>query len=129
MDRNHPFLLVLMITLFGIAIAAAIWIFGHRNIQVRRDVIVSGIQHIAADAFQYRLRPAAMGGGGGTYQNYSIPAKLRESDVAVYHILPVPSPDSLVIVATARRNVGVVTAGVDRDGVLTIISLTGELSY
>lgn len=129
MDRKQTFLLVLMITLFGIAVAGAIWIFGQRNIQVRRDTIISGIQHVAADAFQYRLRPSTMGGGGGSYARYSIPAKLRESELAAYEIARESSPDTLVILATGAHGIGTITGGVDANGAVTILRLTGELSY
>jgi hypothetical protein len=129
MDRKHPFLLVLMITLFGIAVAAAIWTFGERNIQARRDAIISGIQHVAADAFQYRLRPATMGGGGGTYARYSIPLKLRQSDLATYEVGQASSSDTLYILATGAHQIGTITAGVDANGAVTILELTGELSY
>lgn len=129
MDRKHPFFLVLMITLFGIAVAGAIWIFGQRNIQVRRDAIISGIQHIAADAFQYRLRPSTMGGGGGSYAKYSIPVKLRSSDVATYELRPESSADNLIILATGAHRIGTITADVDAAGALTILRLSGDLSY
>jgi hypothetical protein len=129
MDRKHPFFLVLMITLFGIAIAGAIWIFGQRNIQVRRDAIISGIQHIAADAFQYRLRPSTMGGGGGSYARYSIPLKLRTSDVATYEVGAESSAERLIILATGAHRIGTITASLDSTGAVAILNLTDELSY
>jgi hypothetical protein len=129
MEGKHPFLLVLMIALFGIAVAGAIWIFGERNIQMRRDAIISGVQYVAADAFQYRRRPATMGGGGGTYERYSIPMKLRRSDLATYEVGQASSPDTLYILATGAHQIGTITAGVDANGAVTILELTGELSY
>jgi hypothetical protein len=128
-DRKNPFFLVLTITLFGIAVAAGVWTLGQRNIQLRRDVMISGIQHIAADALQYRRRPSTMGGGGGSYAGYSIPPGLRENRSAVYQVAAGSSPDTLLILATGPQRIGTITGGVDAAGVLTILTLTGDLSY
>jgi hypothetical protein len=70
-----------------------------------------------------------MGGGGGSYARYSIPSKLRAGDLATYEIAASSSPDTLVIIATAGRGGGTVTAGVDPSGAVTIRSLTGDLAY
>ena len=119
----------MMITLFGIAIAGAIWIFGKRNVEVRRDSIMTEIGGIAADAYQYRLRPATMGGGGGSYARYSIPAKHRLTGFANYTISPTTSADTLYITVTAVQKTGTITATIDPAGILRIVSQTGDLSY
>ena len=128
MDRKQPLLLIMMIVLFGIAIAGAIWIFGQRNIQVRRDGIIADLNGIAADAYQYRLRPASMGGGGGSYARYSIPAKLRSNPLADYEISKTSSSDTLSIIASAAQNLGTITATVHPDGTVRIVIITGEMA-
>jgi hypothetical protein len=129
MEGKHPFFLVLSVTLFAIAVGAAVWVLAERNLQIRRDMMISGIQHIAADAFQYRLRPSTMGGGGGSYTGYAIPLGLRENRGAVYEIAGGSTPDSLLILATGPARIGTITGAVDTAGALTIIRLTGDLSY
>ncbi len=129
MDRKQPLLLILMITLFGIAIAGAIWIFSQRNIQVRRDSILVELQTIAADAIRYRTRPATLGGGGGKFVRYSIPAKLRSTGFAEYEVTPATSPDTIIISAIATQNIGTLTARIEPTGVVRVVSLTGELGY
>jgi len=129
MDRKQPLLLILVITIFGIAIAGAIWVFGRQNIQLRRDSMFADINRIAADAHAYRLRPAPLGGGGGSYARFSIPERLRSNDIAAYAVSPLSSGDTLLITATAKGNLGTITAGVDRDGKVTITLLTGDLAY
>lgn len=129
MDRTQPLLLIVMITLFGIAIAGAIWIFGKRNVEVRRDSIMTEIGGIAADAYQYRLRPATMGGGGGSYARYAIPPKHRLTGFANYSISPTSSADTLFITVTAVQKTGTIIASIDPGGVLRIVSQTGDLSY
>jgi hypothetical protein len=129
MDQKHPILLILMVTLFGIAIAGAIWIFGERDTQIRRDTIISGIQHIAANAVQYRFRPVSMGGGGGSYALYRIPEKLASGELAKFEILKTSSPDTLIILATEVSGIGTVAAGVDPAGAVSILKLTGNLAH
>jgi hypothetical protein len=127
MLRKQPLLLIVMIMVFGVAVAGAIWIFGVRNIQMRRDHIVADINRLAADAFQYRLRPASMGGGGGSYAHYSIPEKLRVTPLAAYEISQTSSPETLIILAVAARDLGTITASVDPGGMVRITARTGEL--
>ena len=44
----------------------------HKN----RDVIIDELNNVAADAYQFYLKPVAMGGGGRSYEHYKIPAKV-----------------------------------------------------
>lgn len=129
MDRKNPLLLIMMITLLGIAIAGAIWTFGQRNVQVRRDAIISHVQHVAADAFQYRLRPRTLGGGGGSYEGYAIPSRLRSTALAQFSVGEASTAQSLVVVARGERGIGDITAGVDSTGAVSILTLTGDLAY
>ena len=41
---------------------------------------------LAADAFQYTQRPAAMGGGDGTYDGYAIPSRYASNENASYSV-------------------------------------------
>ncbi len=42
-----------------------------------RDMMIAGISRVALDAYQYRIKPKAAGGGGGSYVGYSVPEKIR----------------------------------------------------
>ena len=128
MDRKQPLLLIFAIVLFGVAIAGAIWVFGERNVRIRRDAMMADIRHLAADAYQYRLRPASMGGGGGSYRQYAIPAKLLSNALARYLIPPTYPPDTLRIEVTASQNLVTISAGVDPDGRVIIFLITGDLA-
>ena len=39
-----------------------------------RDAILSDLEDLAADAYQYKIRPASMGGGNGSYTGFTINA-------------------------------------------------------
>jgi len=44
----------------------------------RLDAVIADLNKIAANAIQYRKYPTSMGGGGGYYLGYSMPASLSE---------------------------------------------------
>ena len=64
----------------GLNINQAILIFPKvRNVSkeyvnVNRDAIVTDIENLAADAYQFKIRPTSMGGGNGTYVGFTINA-------------------------------------------------------
>ena len=41
-----------------------------------RDAIINDLGNFAAAAYQYRIRPTSMGGGGGSYTGFVIPAPM-----------------------------------------------------
>ncbi|MGA2623727.1 MAG: hypothetical protein ABSF91_07735 [Bacteroidota bacterium] len=40
------------------------------------DAAMNSLDSLADEAYQYKIRPVSMGGGGGSYEGYSIPTKL-----------------------------------------------------
>jgi hypothetical protein len=116
----------MVMVIFGIGIASALWIFGQRNIAVHREEILNDLNHIAAHMYQYRLRPTEMGGGGGTYWGYKIPEKLSLNEVARFSVIAHPSPDTMFIEALSVQNLGTVTAMIDAKGALSGHQFTGE---
>ena len=54
MDKKQPFFLIMVMMIFGVALSSAMWVFSKNNVTSHRDLIVSEISHIAADAFQFR---------------------------------------------------------------------------
>src|SRR5216684_855113 len=56
----------------------------HAMIEACRDAIINHLNNLAADAYQFRIRPATMGGGGGIYTGFTIPRRLASDDNAEY---------------------------------------------
>jgi len=127
MDRNQPLVLILTVLAFGIAVAAAIWVLGTKNIEVYRMGIVNDLTHIASDAYLYRMKPATLGGGGGSYAGYSIPEKMVRTGFGFYEISGSSPGDTLMLLATAAQNLGTVTARVGPTGFLKVVAYTGDL--
>jgi hypothetical protein len=127
MDGKQPLVLIFMVMAFGIAVAAAIWVFGSKNLETYRSGIVNDLTHIASDAYAWRMKPATLGGGGGSYEGYVIPEKMRATGFGIYEISPDSFPDTLFIVATATRMAGSEHARIIATGFMEVVAYHGDL--
>ena len=89
-----------------------------------RDGIINDLFNIGSNAYQYKIRPTTMGGGGGSYLNYSIPKafpdkKISEISVAV-------SPDSIILTAKSKEGLGTIQATMSDKGEFKNFIFTGE---
>src|SRR6266478_2682874 len=90
MGQQQLLLIILGVIIVGIAIAVGISMFSSSSVQANKDAIVNDLNNLAADAYQFRIRPTTMGGGGGAYDNskggtaYVIPKKLQSNSNATY---------------------------------------------
>ncbi|GEM_PF-4141408 len=94
-------------------------------IQANRDAMINDLNNLAANAYQYKIRPTTMGGGGGSYSNFTIPSRIAINDNGSY-ILRAVAPDSVVFMATSQINLGTVTCILDNTGRLHGFEYTGE---
>ena len=62
-----------------------------------RYKVQNDINHVVADAFQYRILPKNAGGGDGSYVGYAIPENLARTDNAEFSATP--SSDKVMLAA------------------------------
>ena len=93
MGQQQLLLIILGVIIVGIAIAVGLSLFSAQSIQANKDAIINDINNIAANAYQFRIRPTSMGGGGGAYntakgaaEDYKIPSKMSSNDNGEYSI-------------------------------------------
>jgi len=67
MGQQQLLLIILGVIIVGVAIAVGISMFSSQSVASNKDAIISDINNLAADAYQFKIRPISMGGGGGTY--------------------------------------------------------------
>ncbi|MBM4168631.1 MAG: hypothetical protein FJ215_05690 [Ignavibacteria bacterium] len=90
MGQQQLLLIILGVIIVGIAIAVGLSMFTAQSVGAQRDAIISDITNLAANAYQHRIRPASMGGGGGVYDNsaggttYVIPSRLVTNENGIY---------------------------------------------
>jgi len=69
MGQQQLLLIILGVIIVGVAIAVGISMFSGQSIQSNKDAILSDLNNLGADAYQFKIRPASMGGGNGAYDN------------------------------------------------------------
>jgi hypothetical protein len=84
MGQQQLLLIILGVIIVGIAIAVGLSLFTANSIQANKDAIINDVNNLAANAYQYRIRTASMGGGNNSYFNYKIPSRLSSNSNATY---------------------------------------------
>ena len=114
------------IIIVGIAIAVGLSLFSAQSVQSNRDAIINDLNNIAAQAYQYRIRPASMGGGQGSYRGFEIPSRMRANENASYELRAITSNLLQFTARSAQNNNNVVTVCIDSNGRLGNWSYEGD---
>ena len=123
MGQQQLLLIILGVIIVGIAIAVGISMFSSGTVQANKDAIINDLNNLAANAYQYRIRPTTMGGGGGGYTGYAIPTKLATNENATYAAGSI-SATSITFTGTSGQGYGTVIAVLDSTGKLGTFSGT-----
>jgi Tfp pilus assembly protein PilE len=86
MGQQQLLLIVLGVIIVGIAIVVGINLFNSNSVSSNRDAVISDLNNIASMAHAYYQKPAASGGGGYSYANYSIPTSMNSDANGTYTI-------------------------------------------
>jgi len=84
MGQQQLLLIILGVIIVGIAIAVGLTMFTAQSVGSNRDALISDMTNLAANAYQYRVSPTTMGGGGGEYSAYVIPPSLTTNENGSY---------------------------------------------
>jgi len=84
MGQQQLLLIILGVIIVGIAIAVGLSMFTAQSVGANRDAIIADLTNLAANAYQHRIRPTTMGGGGGDYSTYTIPPSLASNENGTY---------------------------------------------
>ena len=125
MGQQQLLLIILGVIIVGIAIAVGLSLFSAQSIQSNRDAIINDLNNLAAQAYQYRIRPSSMGGGQGKYDSFTIPSKMSANENAKY--AATVTTDAITVVATSAQNTtNTVTVKIDSDGKLGSWTYAGD---
>jgi hypothetical protein len=125
MGQQQLLLIILGVIIVGIAIAVGLSLFTAQGIQSNRDAIINDLNNLAAQAYQYRIRPMSMGGGQGDYSSFVIPTKMRTNENATYG--STPSQNSIAFTAVSAQNpTNIVNVTIDSFGRLSGWSYSGD---
>jgi hypothetical protein len=127
MGQQQLLLIILGVIIVGIAIAVGISMFSSGSVQANRDGIVNDLNNLAANAYQFKIRPTTMGGGGGTYtggSGYAIPTKLASNENGTF--TRSNAAQAVTFVGTSGAGYGTVTAVCDSTGRLGSFTYSGQ---
>lgn len=118
LGQQQLLLIILGVIIVGIAIGLGITLFSAQSVVANRDAIVNDLNHLAAFAYQYRVRVRSMGGGQGDYTSFSIPTKMRTNEDATYTLADVQTNSVKFLAVSADYPSNTVQVTVDSDGKL-----------
>ncbi len=120
MGQQQLLLIILGVIIVGIAIAVGLSMFTAQSVGANRDAIISDLTNLAANAYQYRIRPTTMGGGGGSYVGYGIPPSLASNENGAYALNGAPTATAVSYTGTsAQYSTDTVTGTYGADGKLS----------
>lgn len=120
------FVSVFAIIVIGIAIAVGLSLFSAQSVQSNRDAMINDMNNIAAQAYQYRIRPSSMGGGQNSYFGFELPSKMRRNENAAYEAEVVTSNRIKLTATSIQNDANRITVFLDSDGKLYDWSYTGD---
>jgi hypothetical protein len=103
MGQQQLLLIILGVIIVGIAIAVGISQFGAQSTQANKDGVTSSVVNAGANAYQFKIRPTTMGGGGGSYVGYILPSKMASDDNGTYAASGASST-AIILTGTSTMN-------------------------
>ena len=90
-----------------------------------KDCIINDLGNLDATAYQYRIRPTSMGGGGGSYTGFVIPGRMSRNENGVYTATVIHADTIQFYAKWVVDSTSTITARVDADGRLSRWTYTG----
>jgi hypothetical protein len=100
MGQQQLLLIILGVIIVGIAIAVGLQLFQSGSIGANSDGVINDCMNIAAHADQFRIRPLAMGGGGGDFTNYQLPVRMATTGNGTYTVTATATTVTIVGTST-----------------------------
>ena len=126
MGQQQLLLIILGVIIVGIAIAVGLSLFTSQSIQSNKDAMINDVNNLAANAYQFRIRPSSMGGGGGTFANWAIPVRMSSNENATYTESGGSATGITIKGVSAQNSGNTVTASVGSDGRVTSMAFGSD---
>ncbi len=126
MGQQQLLLVVLGILIVGIAIAAALGLFGAEEVEQNKEAMRHDILNISIYAKRYYLRPVTMGGGSRSFVGFTIPTKLLSTANGSYSVSAATKTDVTFVGISASHPANTITVILNDRGKLTNYTYTGD---
>ena len=114
-----------------VLVVFTLMLWGAPDSQTAKERIVNDLNNLAAQAFQYRIRPSSNDRGDGSYVGFQIPTRLRaDTAEGFYYGLIIVSSDSIIFEGRNEKNKGdAVRVKIDSEGRLVDWQYFGRMAY
>ncbi len=105
MGQQQLLLIILGVIVVGVSIQVGVSMFSSQSIKSNQDAVLMDLANLGADCYQFKIRPAMMLGGNGTYAGYTISRTSPwgvENPNATYEIIE-QTATSLILKATSKQ--------------------------
>jgi len=106
MGQQQLLLIVIGIVLVGIAIVVGLNLADASIQNSNRDAVISDLNNIGLFALEYYRKPSAMGGGGNSFDGWSIPHNLTSNANGTYSASISPTSVTIVGIGVEIGNDG-----------------------
>lgn len=89
-----------------------------------KNMIISEIMNLSASAYQFRIRPKSMGGGGGSFEGFQISSNMDTTENAFYKSKVFP--DEIIFTGFSKLNYGSIKFKLNDKGKTEELECTGE---
>jgi|SRR5271169_6113282 len=121
MGQQQLLLIILGVIVVGIAIAVGISQFSAHSTQANKDGVTSSLVNVSANLYQYRIRPATMGGGAGSYVGYIIPTRMASDNNGTYAVSSLSATTAVLTGTSSLNGSYVATCTTDSLGNTTLV--------
>jgi hypothetical protein len=121
MGQQQLLLIILGVIIVGIAIAVGLSLFSAQSVQANKDALINDINNVAAYCYQYKIRPASMGGGQSSYAGCTLPTKLATNDNGTYALSNAGAAAITITGTSSTAANGSISATLNADGVPTFV--------
>jgi hypothetical protein len=114
MGQQELLLIVLGIIIVGVAVIVGSEYFHSNAVQFHRDSVIKDLNSLAGDAQAFFKKPALLGGGQRSFQDYTLPQQLTSNENGTYELLT-STTEYVIIegvgVETVDQNLGCSSGG------------------
>ncbi len=120
MGQQQLLLIILGVIIVGVAIAVGISMFSSQSVKSNQDAILSDLANLAADGYQFKIRPTSMGGGNGTYAGYAVGTSWGASNPNATYSITAQTAVLLSLKAESKQvDAATITVSYDGNGKVT----------
>lgn len=126
MGQSQLLIIAISVLIIGIAILAGTGFFQSDEVEMNKKAMINDINHVAMNAVRYFRHISALGGGGYSYNGYTVPVAYQKNLNGKYSAI-VLSPTVLQIRGVSARDTNdTIIAQIDTYGKASNWTFTGD---